>query len=107
MAAGVPVVATAVGGVPEVVEEGTSGVLVPPDDREALRAAMAELIRNPERRAALGRHAQTRIHRRFSLASMAAAYRELYRQDLAERWWLRATNSDNAITQKIPILRAR
>lgn len=54
MAAGVPVVATAVGGVPDVVCHGETGLLVPPGDPAALAAALASLLGDPERRCTLG-----------------------------------------------------
>jgi glycosyltransferase involved in cell wall biosynthesis len=47
MAAGVPVVATSVGGIPEIVRHGESALLVPPGDRDALAAAMAKLLTDP------------------------------------------------------------
>jgi glycosyltransferase involved in cell wall biosynthesis len=47
MAAGVPVVATRVGGNPEIVEDGVSGLLVPPKDPATLADAMITLLRNP------------------------------------------------------------
>src|SRR5206468_5249267 len=56
MAARVPVVATAVGGVPEVLEDGVSGFLVPPGDATALAAKLGEALRDDERRRAMGEH---------------------------------------------------
>jgi glycosyltransferase involved in cell wall biosynthesis/peptidoglycan/xylan/chitin deacetylase (PgdA/CDA1 family) len=88
MAAGLPVVASAVGGVPEVVEDGVSGRLVPADDRDSLRASLDDLLQDSRQRARLGRSARARVRERFSLSSMAASYRELYRRDLATRGWL-------------------
>lgn len=52
-AAGVPVVAARVGGIPDMVQDGVTGVLVPPDDAPALAAALAALLNNPPRRHAL------------------------------------------------------
>jgi peptidoglycan-N-acetylglucosamine deacetylase len=75
--------------VPEVVQDGVSGVLVPADDRQSLESALRRLLQNPAERKAFGRAARERIANRFSLSAMAASYRELYRQDLAERRWLR------------------
>ena len=54
MAAARPVVATRLSSLPEVVEDGVTGVLVPPSSVESLRAALVELARNPDRRAAMG-----------------------------------------------------
>ncbi len=66
MAAGVPVVATRVGGVPECVEEGRTGLLVPPRRPPALAAALASLLRDPSRRRAMGEAARARVIERFS-----------------------------------------
>lgn len=79
MAAGLPVVATAVGGNPEVVEEGVTGVLVPRDDPEALARAVLSVAGHPDRAAAMGRAGRDRVMARFSLDTMAAAYDRLYR----------------------------
>src|SRR6185369_8291313 len=54
MAMGLPAVATRVGGVPEVVEDGTTGFVVPPGDEAALRGALAGLVTEPALRARLG-----------------------------------------------------
>lgn len=55
MVAGLPVVATRVGGIPEQVEDGVSGFLVPPADTEAMYRALLRLLRDPELRASMGR----------------------------------------------------
>jgi glycosyltransferase involved in cell wall biosynthesis len=60
-AAGVPVIAPRINAVPEIVEHGVTGVLVPPGDDRALVAAMREMIASPNRRHALGRAARARI----------------------------------------------
>jgi sugar transferase (PEP-CTERM/EpsH1 system associated) len=89
MAAGVPVIATAVGGVPEVVEDGVSGVLVPADDVTALAGAIDQIVADPSRRRDLAQNGRTRVVDRFSLSAMAAAYRELYRRDTSDRLWVK------------------
>ena len=61
MAHGRPVVASAVGGIPEVVEDGVTGLLVPPGDVAALRAALERLLADPILRRRLGREARRRI----------------------------------------------
>lgn len=63
-AMGIPAVATRVGGVPEVVLEGETGLLVPPGDPLALAAAIARLIEHPEARARMGRTARQRVRDR-------------------------------------------
>ncbi|MCL6640199.1 MAG: glycosyltransferase family 4 protein [Candidatus Rokubacteria bacterium] len=82
MALGVPVVASAVGGIPAVVGDDEVGRLVPPDDAPALAAALVALAEDPARRAKLGEAARVRA-RRFSTAvaeaRMAALYAELLR----------------------------
>jgi glycosyltransferase involved in cell wall biosynthesis len=79
--AGVPVVAASVGGVPEVVDHGHTGLLSPPRDPGALGAAAASLAVDPGRRLAMGRTAARLAERRFSLEAMlrgvTAVYEEL------------------------------
>jgi N-acetyl-alpha-D-glucosaminyl L-malate synthase BshA len=75
-----PSVATRVGGIPEVVEDQVSGLLVPFGDAAALGAALGELIQNPGRRAALGRAAQERARERFSAEAIVPRYEALYRR---------------------------
>lgn len=74
-----PSVATNVGGIPEVIEDGKTGLLVPAGDAEALSCAVESLIRDPERRAALGRAAQSRARERFSADIIVPRYEALYR----------------------------
>ena len=79
MATALPIVASDVGGIPEVVERGTQALLVPPGDAPALAAALRSLLSDAARRTALGAAAQRRAHRDFSIATMANAYEALYR----------------------------
>ncbi len=78
MATGLPIVATAVGGTPELVTAGVSAVLVPPDDEAALADALETLLSDPARREALGRHALERARGRFSKDAFLASYAALY-----------------------------
>jgi glycosyltransferase involved in cell wall biosynthesis len=72
MALARPIVASAVGGVPEMLVDGESGRLVPPDDAPALAAAVAALLADPAARARIGAAAHERLVTRFSLAGFAA-----------------------------------
>jgi glycosyltransferase involved in cell wall biosynthesis len=73
MAHGLPVVATAVDGIPEIVASGRSGLLVEPDDPRALSWALAELARSPLRREQYGRAARAMFLARHTLARMTSA----------------------------------
>jgi glycosyltransferase involved in cell wall biosynthesis len=80
MCFGCPSVSTRVGGIPEVVEDGESGVLVPQGDVAALTTALQALIHDPSRRRALGRAAQAHARERFSAAVIVPRYEALYRR---------------------------
>lgn len=83
-AAGRPVVATRVGGVSEVVDDGATGWLVPRGDEVALAARVAGLLDRPEEAAAFGEAAKALVAERFSSARTVEAHAELYRE-LLER----------------------
>jgi glycosyltransferase involved in cell wall biosynthesis len=85
MGAGRAVVATNVGGNPEVVTHGETGLLVPADDADALAEAIRGLARDRERRESLGAAAADTARRRFSIEQHAADLAALYRDGLAER----------------------
>jgi glycosyltransferase involved in cell wall biosynthesis len=85
MAHGQPVVATRVGGVPEVIEDGTSGVLVEPGAARALAGAVVTLLRNPGLRAAMGRAARERVERSFSVGARAKRILAMYGEVLQRR----------------------
>ncbi|MFH1036326.1 MAG: glycosyltransferase family 4 protein [Pseudomonadota bacterium] len=76
MACGKPVVASRVGGIPEVVAEGLTGLLVPPEDPEALAVAVAELCAHPPEAARLGRAGAARAEQ-FTIARMLDSYHDL------------------------------
>jgi len=67
MASGRAVIATSVGGIPDMIEDGVSGLLVPPGDEAALTAAIAALLSDPARRRALGQAARERVAARFTV----------------------------------------
>ena len=79
-----PSVATRVGGIPEVIEEGVSGLLVPFGDADALARAVESMIQDPSQRAAMGRAAQRRARERFSAAAIVPLYEALYRRVIGE-----------------------
>lgn len=76
--AGVPVVATNVGGIPDIIKDGVNGLLVPPDDTPALRAALRKLLIDPDLRAMLIREHHERSMT-FTTERMSAETRALYR----------------------------
>ncbi len=78
MRAGVPVVATRVGGIPELVVDGVTGVLAQPESPESLAEAIASLLADPRRREEMARAATVRLARRFSDSTMVASYEALY-----------------------------
>jgi glycosyltransferase involved in cell wall biosynthesis len=77
-AAGVPVVATTVGGTPETVEHGRTGLLVPPGDDAALAGAVIDLLRDPARRAEFGTAGRLLAEQRFDLKLWATRLADLY-----------------------------
>jgi glycosyltransferase involved in cell wall biosynthesis len=85
MALGLPVVATNVGGVPKLVLDGETGLLVPPAEAEALAAALLELMRDAEKRRALGEAGRRRALEQFSIQPAAAKYQALYDKLLEKR----------------------
>lgn len=85
MAAGLPVVATAVGGTPEVVVDGVTGLLVPPRDPAALAQAITRLLRNPDLRRKMGRAGRERVTEHFSVEQMVRKTESLYEQLLVEK----------------------
>jgi glycosyltransferase involved in cell wall biosynthesis len=80
MAQGRPVVATAVGGTPELVLDGETGLLVPPGDAGALRDALAALLADPERARRLGEAGRERVRSAFSAAEAGRRVVGLYEQ---------------------------
>ncbi len=74
MASGLPVVATNTGGIPEVVEDGVTGLLVPPKSPHALARAILALASDPHRRKIMGRAARARAERLFDIRKILPAY---------------------------------
>ncbi len=82
MAAGRPIVASRVGGIPDLVHHGENGLLVPPRDDQALAESLALLLSNPPLSARMGARGRARCHA-FGLPAMVAALDALYREILA------------------------
>ena len=83
MAASTPVVATRVGGIPELIDDGVSGILVPaPPVASEVAAALGELLRDPHRRRGLAAASHERFEHEFTADRWAARMGELYRSVL-------------------------
>ena len=80
MACGAAVVASRVGGIPEVVADGETGLLVPPDDPDALAAALNVVLRDRDRAAAMGTRGRARAAAEFDWTAIAAQTAALYRE---------------------------
>lgn len=78
MACGTAVVGSRVGGIPDMVSDGHSGRLVPPDDPVALADTLADLLADPRRLHAMGESGRALVERRHTLVHQAAAYESLY-----------------------------
>ncbi|RPH41769.1 MAG: glycosyltransferase, partial [Planctomycetota bacterium] len=83
MAAGIPVIASDVGGVGDVVRDGETGLLVPPADPDALAAAIVRLAGSPDLGLRLAQGAARRVRDHFSSERMLEAYARLYRELVA------------------------
>ena len=83
--AGLPVVATGVGGVLELVEDGVTGFLVPPKDPKALAEALRKLIENPELRRRMGEAGRKKAHEGFTLDRMLRETEQVYMEVLRSR----------------------
>ena len=80
MAAGVPVVTSNVGGIPEIVQDGRTGLMVPPRAGKELETALLGLANDPGRASEIGRAGRERLLSEFSIDRTLAAYEELYQQ---------------------------
>jgi sugar transferase (PEP-CTERM/EpsH1 system associated) len=78
MASGLPVVSTAVGGIPDLVADGASGALVPAGDPQRLAEALAAYVLDAERTRRHGAAGRARIEQQYSVAAMLSAYVDLY-----------------------------
>lgn len=78
MAAGKPVISTDVGGAPEVVTDGKTGILIPPGSSSAIWTAIVDLLDHPEKRSTLAQAARSHVVREFDVQQTTDAYRHLY-----------------------------
>ncbi|HCA48133.1 MAG TPA: hypothetical protein DEP45_12520 [Armatimonadetes bacterium] len=85
MAAGKPVIATDVGGCAEAVVDGETGLIVPPEDPQALAEAISALISDPERARSMGEAGHRRVEREFTVDRMVEQHLELYQSIIDAR----------------------
>jgi glycosyltransferase involved in cell wall biosynthesis len=85
MSLGKPVVATAVGGVPSVIESGVNGLLVPPGDPQALAASLKELADDENLRQRMGAQAKADALAKHGLEAMVRSVEKIYEEVLAAR----------------------
>jgi len=84
-AAGIPVVGARVGGIPEIIEDGRTGVLFPPGDAGALATAITRIVKDREAARAMGERARARIEARFSVGAMVEGNLDVYREVVRAR----------------------
>jgi len=85
MAAGKPIIASEVGGVPEMVDDGRNGLLIPPADSRALTEACVKLLKNPKRARAMGLVGRTIVAERFNIRRQVRRLEKLYLDVCGER----------------------
>ena len=85
MAMGVPVIATHVGGIPEIVDEGQTGFLVPPKDPQAISDRILDLCQNSSQRLRMGRAAHKRVEDEFTVQEVTGKLESIYAKLLRER----------------------
>ena len=85
MATGLPVVATNVGGIPELVVNKQTGILVPPDEPEELAKAIVDLLRDKNTSREMGKRGRERIEKYFGLEKMLGEYDALYQDLIREK----------------------
>jgi glycosyltransferase involved in cell wall biosynthesis len=82
MSTGLPIVATTVGGIPEIVHPDRGGVLIPPGDSGAIVEAVRSLVASPEQMAQMGRYNAAYVREKYQWSFVASAYHALYRDAL-------------------------
>lgn len=96
MAAGLPVVASAVGGLLDLIADGRTGLLVPPAEPDALAGAVRSLIEHPARAAAMGEAARAEVLQHYSFDRMVASFEQLYLSSLQAGASARARQAQTA-----------
>jgi glycosyltransferase involved in cell wall biosynthesis len=97
MATALPVVATDVGGIPEVVRPGLNGLLVRPDDTNALADAVLALMDDPAAAAALGRAARADVERHYTIDRMVERFEQLYLAEIETHVWNRGNRRHSRV----------
>ena len=97
MATALPVVATDVGGIPEVVRPGVNGQLVRPDDIGALADAVLALMDDPAAAAALGRAARADVERHYTIDRMVERFEQLYLAEIETHVWNRGNRRHSRV----------
>ncbi len=85
MAMGKPVIATAVGGIPDIVASGVTGILIPPEDPAALVQAMVQALRDPESAGRLGEEGRRLVEKEYTVEKMAEKVYRVYQQVLERK----------------------
>jgi len=101
MALSRPVVASNVGGIPEMIEDGVTGLLVPPHDPEALAAAIVRLLTDHPLADTIARAGRNQVHERFCVERMVSALQEVYEEGAAV-WASRLARLEHAPTPGVP-----
>ena len=78
MACGLPVVASRVGGIPEIITNPKLGTLIPPDDAEAIAAAVCSFLENPQSARDVGQNGAEHVRKKFGLKSMVRQLEAVY-----------------------------
>jgi glycosyltransferase involved in cell wall biosynthesis len=97
LAASVPVVATAVGGTPEVIEDGVHGYLVPPGDAEALAGRIRDALASEPERLAMGVRGRRRVEEEFTFEAQSQQYQRLFRELAGRRGPARRDEAGRAV----------
>jgi len=100
MAAGKPVVATAAGGVLDIIEDGVNGLLVPPKDSGAMAEAIFKLLSDPEQARQMGQTARRHAEEKFSVPRHVDTIQQLYDKMLGSHPELALTGEDHTVTHE-------